>query len=195
MRSIAASTCLRTPSSNVRTFSLMMASSGITFSLVPACRTPTVTTAASVAATSRETMVCSRRTIAAAMTTGSMLACGIEPCAPRPNRRICRLSAADVIGPALPATVPAGPTMTCWPSTTSGLGKRVNRPSSIMARAPCAVSSPGWKTAISVPRQVSRRCENSAVTPISHATCMSWPQACATGTVFPAASVAMMVLA
>ena len=26
-----------------------------------------------------------------------MLACGIEPWAPRPNRRICRLSAAEVI--------------------------------------------------------------------------------------------------
>ena len=57
-----------------------------------------VTTAASVAATSRDTMVWSRRTTDAAMTTGSMLACGIDPCAPRPNRRICRLSAAEVIG-------------------------------------------------------------------------------------------------
>ena len=111
----------------------MSASSGMTFSFVPACKTPTVTTAASVAATSRDTMVCSRMTVAAAMTTGSMLAWGMEPCAPRPNRRICRLSAADVIGPALPATVPAGPTMTCWPSTTAGLGKRSNSPSSIMA--------------------------------------------------------------
>ena len=80
-----ASTCLRTPASNVRTLSLMTASSGMTFSFVPACSTPTVTTAASLAATSRDTMVWSRRTTDAAMTTGSMLACGIEPCAPRPN--------------------------------------------------------------------------------------------------------------
>ena len=61
----------------------------MTFSLVPAWSAPMVTTTASVGATSRETMVCSRITVDAAMTTGSMLACGIEPCAPRPNRRIC----------------------------------------------------------------------------------------------------------
>ena len=48
MRSIAASTRFRTPSSNVRTFSLIIASSGMTFSFVPACSEPTVTTAASV---------------------------------------------------------------------------------------------------------------------------------------------------
>ena len=70
------------------------------------------------------------------MTIGSTLACGIDPCAPRPNSRICKLSAADVIAPALPARVPAGPTMTCWPSTMSGFGKRLNKSSSIIARAP-----------------------------------------------------------
>ena len=127
MRSIAASTRLRTPSSKVRTLSLMMASSGMTFSLVPACSAPTVTTAASAAATSRETMVCSRITVAAAMTTGSMLACGIDPCAPRPNRRICKLSAADVMAPARPATVPDGPTMTCWPEHHVRLGKALEQ--------------------------------------------------------------------
>ena len=79
IRSMAASTCLRTPSSMVRTFNLMIASSGMTFSFVPACRTPTVTTAESVGATSRETIVCSLITVEAAMTTGSMLASGIEP--------------------------------------------------------------------------------------------------------------------
>ena len=78
----------------------------MTFSLVPACSEPTVTTAASVAASSRETMVCRRITVAAAITTGSMLACGIEPCAPRPNRRICRLSAAEVIAPGAPGDGP-----------------------------------------------------------------------------------------
>ena len=113
IRSIAASTRVRTPSSNVRTFNLMTASSGMTFSFVPACSDPMVTTAASVAASSRDTIVCSRSTVAAAMTTGSMAACGIDPCAPRPNRRICRLSAADVITPVRPPIAPAGPTITC----------------------------------------------------------------------------------
>ena len=46
IRLIAASTRLRTSSSKVRTLSLMTASSGITFSFVPACSAPIVTTAA-----------------------------------------------------------------------------------------------------------------------------------------------------
>ena len=173
MRVIAASTRFLTPASKLRTLSLMTASSGITFSLSPACSTPIVTTADSVAAISRETMPCRRITVAAAITTGSMLACGIEPWAPRPNKRICRLSAADVIVPVRPATSPAEPTITCWPSTTSGFGKRLNSPSSIIACAPCAVSSPGWNTAISVPLQPSRACASSVVAPTSQVTCMS----------------------
>jgi hypothetical protein len=56
----------------------MIASSGMTFSFVPAYSAPTVATAASAAATSRETTVCSHITVAAAITTASMLACGIE---------------------------------------------------------------------------------------------------------------------
>ena len=104
---------MRTPSSKVRTFSLMTASSGITFSFVPACSAPMVTTAGCVGATSRETMVCSRSTVAAAITTGSILACGIEPCAPRPNMRISKLSAAEVITPERVPMLPAGGFMTC----------------------------------------------------------------------------------
>ena len=173
----------------------MTASSGMTFSLSPACSEPMVTTADSVAATSRATMPCRRITVAAAITTGSMLACGIEPWAPRPKRRICRLSAAEVMVPVRPATSPAGPTITCWPSTTSGFWKRSNSPSSIIARAPSAVSSPGWNTAIRVPLQPSRARAIKVAAPASQATCMSWPQACATGTVLPAASVAVAVLA
>ena len=91
---MASRTWLRTPSSKVRTFSLMVASSGITFSLVPACSAPTVTTADCAGATSRDTIVCRRRTVAAAITTGSMLASGIDPWAPRPNIWISTLSAA-----------------------------------------------------------------------------------------------------
>jgi len=49
----------------------MSASSGMTFSFSPACSTPTVTKAALVAATSRETIVCSRITVAAAITADS----------------------------------------------------------------------------------------------------------------------------
>lgn len=43
------------------------------------------TTASFVGATAREMMIWSRSTAAAAITTGSMLVCGIEPGAPRPK--------------------------------------------------------------------------------------------------------------
>ena len=81
---------------------------GITLSLVPAWSAPTVTTADCAGATSRDTIVCRRRTVAAAITTGSMLASGIEPWAPRPNIRISRLSAAEVITPERVPMLPAG---------------------------------------------------------------------------------------
>jgi hypothetical protein len=113
IRLIASSTWVRTASSKVRTFSLMTASSGMTFSFVPACSAPIVTTADCAAATSRETIVWSRRTVAAAITTGSMLASGIDPCAPRPNMRISKLSAAEVTTPARVPMVPADDGMTC----------------------------------------------------------------------------------
>src|SRR5690554_3699937 len=82
MRSVAASTRLRTSVSKLRTFNLMMASSGITFSLVPACRAPIVTTADSAAASSRETMVCSRIIVAAGVHDGVRLAFAIGGCEP-----------------------------------------------------------------------------------------------------------------
>jgi hypothetical protein len=109
--------------------------------------------------------------------------------------RICKLSAAEVIAPARPATVPDGPTMTCWPSTTSGLPNRSKRPSSIIAWAPSAVSSPGWNTAITVPRQLVRVWANSALAPTSHVTCMSWPHMWLTGVVTPFAVSAVALLA
>ena len=50
---------------------------------LPACSAPTVTTAVSPPATSRDTTVCSRSTVAAAITTGSTVASGLDPCPPR----------------------------------------------------------------------------------------------------------------
>ena len=195
IRLIASSTRCRTASSKVRTLSLITASSGITFSLVPAWSAPTVTTTASDGPTSRETIVCNRNTVEAAITTGSMLACGIEPCAPRPNMRIWKLSPAEVTTPDWLAMIPADIGMTCWPRITSGLGKRLNSPSSIIAWAPAATSSAGWKTAISVPCQAFLSAASNALAPASQVTCMSWPQACITGVSFPSASVAVTVLA
>ena len=56
-----------------------------------------------------------------------MLACGIEPCAPRPNRRICRLSAAEVIGPALPGDGAGRPDHDVLAQHDIGLGKAVEQ--------------------------------------------------------------------
>ena len=54
------------------------------FSLLPARSVPTVRTAVSVPAISRDTIVCSRSTVAAAITTGSTVVSGREPCPPLP---------------------------------------------------------------------------------------------------------------
>ncbi len=63
----------------MRTESCSSASSGMMLFFVPARRAPTVTTAVSAAGTSRETMPCRRSTVAAAITTGSMVVSGREP--------------------------------------------------------------------------------------------------------------------
>ena len=99
MRRIDFSMYSRVSSLKVRMFSLIVASSGMMFSLVPACSEPIVSTAGSVGAISRETMVCSRSVVAAAMITGSIEVCGCEPCEPRPNSLIFRLSPADSVTP------------------------------------------------------------------------------------------------
>ena len=70
------------------------ASSGMMFSFVPARIAPTVTIAVSVPAISRDTTVCRRMTVAAAITTGSIETSGREPWAPLPNSVIFTLSAA-----------------------------------------------------------------------------------------------------
>jgi len=55
-----------------------------------------VSTALSMGEISRETMVCRRSVVDAAMMTGSMDVCGCEP---RPKSRIFRLSPADRMTP------------------------------------------------------------------------------------------------
>ena len=75
-------------------------------------------------------------TAAAAITTGSMLFCGIEPWAPRPNSVTSQLSPAESMMPVRQPICPALSGITCWASVTSGFGKRLTIPSAIMARAP-----------------------------------------------------------
>ena len=90
------------------------------------------------------------------MTTGSMLACGIEPCAPRPNRRICRLSAAEVIGPALPGDRAGGPDHDVLAEHDIGLGEALEQAVVDHGLRALRRLLAGWKTAISVPCQASR---------------------------------------
>ena len=99
MRSTAASTRTRTSGSKVLMLIFSSARSGMMFSLLPACSEPTVTTTESAGATSRATIVCSRSTIAAAITTGSTVAWGVEPWPPRPCTVTRRLSAAAMNTP------------------------------------------------------------------------------------------------
>lgn len=184
---------MRVASSYVRTLSSRTARSGMTLGPLPAWMLPTVTTAGVVAASSRETTVCSRTTTDAAITTGSTDAWGAEPCAPRPCTVTRRLSAADRKDPERVPTYPAGYGSTCWARTTSGRGDLSVRPSSTMARAPAPFSSEGWKRATKVPRQSSRCPASNRAHPTREVTCTSWPQACITGCSRPSSSVTVAV--
>src|SRR5690606_8691952 len=131
--------------------------------------------------------------VAAAVTTGSTAAWGMEPCAPRPRTVTRRLSAADRKGPARVPTCPAGWGRTCWARTTSGRGDLAVRPSAIMGSAPSPFSSEGWKRATKAPRQVSRCRASSRAQPVGQAVCTSCPQACMTGCSTPSRAVAVAV--
>ena len=65
----------------------------------------------------------------------------------------------------------------CRAKAASGAGPS-SRPSSIMWRAPCQPSSPGWNMNITVPASRSRSAQSACAAPTSMATWVSWPQAC-----------------
>ena len=162
--------------------SCMTAWSGMMLLLMPAWTLPIVTTAISPGATSRDTMVCSRMTIMAASTTGSMEFCGMAPWPPRPYTVTLMLSSVAMNGPGRVATVPALPGSRCWASATSGTGMRLSRPSSTMPCAPSPVSSAGWNSGEQRPAPPVAGSAMSLAMPIRQAMCISWPQAWATGT-------------
>ena len=67
-----------------------------------------------------------------------------------------------IIGPSHTPKLPAGmPGQLCMPYTAS-IGKRSNRPSSIMRRAPAPPSSAGWKIKYTVPSK-SRCCATNVI--------------------------------
>ena len=152
-----------------------------------------MTTANSPGFTSRETIVCRRRTIDAASTTGSTLRWGIEPCEPLPKTVILMLSPAESTGPAWVPITPAAWLSTCWPKATSGRGIFSVRPSSSMALDPAAVSSAGWNSATKVPLHASRFAAMSSAAPSRQVMWASCPHACMTPTVAPVSSTAVSV--
>ena len=139
----------------------------------PAWIEPTVTTAISRGSISRDTTVCRRMTVAEAITTGSIVACGREPWPPRPSRRTVSPSEAAICVPGRTPIVPAGSGVRCWPSTMSGFGNRSSTPSAIIACAPAPYSSAGWKTATTVPAHSSRVATSRSSAPSRAVTCMS----------------------
>ncbi|MCY1553338.1 hypothetical protein D9M68_898100 [compost metagenome] len=90
-------------------------------------------------------MVWNACTIWQATGMGSMPLCGRAAWLPLP-RMVMRKSLLDAItGPGLAAKVPAGaPGQLCMPKTAC-MGKRSNKPCSIITRAPPPSSSAGWK--------------------------------------------------
>ena len=186
MRSIAASTRLRTPSSKVRTLSLMIASSGMTFSFVPACSDTD----------------CHDSGFSRPQSHGRQwFADGARSLQPlRQDRywpeasireRLVRTfesagyRAAEVMTPTRPRITPAGLTMTCCPSTTSGFGKRLksHRQSSPERPPPSpllvgrqASESPAMHHGFVRTRRRRRS---------SQVTCMSWPRRASQARFFP----------
>ena len=84
---------------------------------------------------------------------------------------------AAIIGPARTANQPTGRLgRLCMPNS-AWHGKRSNRPSSIIARAPPSPSSAGWKMKLTVPSKL-RVSASAFAAPSSMAVWPSWPQAC-----------------
>lgn len=124
IRRIAATIRSRTASDWVRRLREIRAVEGMMFGAVPASIRPTVSTADSRGAISRLTTLWSRVTRYAAVSTGSTVVSGRDPCPPRPCTTISMSVVADRISPGTCGYSPTGPGAACCPSSTSGRGTR-----------------------------------------------------------------------
>ena len=155
-------------------------------SLVPACSSPTVTTAVSAPATSRETTPCSRTTVAAAMSTGSTVVSGREPCAPRPCSITCSVSDAANAGPGVQPEEPRGQRRHVLAEHDVGPAEPVEQAVLEHRLGAPASSSAGWNTAHQRAATTrTGRAASASAAPSRQVTCTSWPQACMSGTVLP----------
>jgi hypothetical protein len=116
-----------------------VASSGITLSVVPAWKLPTVTTTGSNTSNFLVTIVWSAITISQAAGIGSSARCGWEACPPLPRTVTVIWSAAASIGPGRVENMPSGSlvdvTCSAYAATTRSPAAS-STPSSIMCRAP-----------------------------------------------------------
>src|SRR5205814_2182582 len=97
-----------------------------------------------------------------------------------PLNVISSWSELEGMAPTLYVTVPYDVGEVCNAKATSGLEKRLNRPSASMALAPETSSSAGCATNMSVPCHLPLRATSAWAEPIQLAMWMSWPQLCAT---------------
>ncbi|MNL29027.1 hypothetical protein D3C87_1506990 [compost metagenome] len=100
----------------------------------------------------REMTVCSAKRMWPAQTSGSTLNSGCEAWAPLPAMSMRKRLLDPMNGPARTPRLPTGRSGQLCKAKTASQGKRSNRPSSIMARAPAwPPSSAGWKMQWMVP--------------------------------------------
>ncbi|MGA9841072.1 MAG: hypothetical protein WBQ25_02025 [Nitrososphaeraceae archaeon] len=177
---IASMICCWTIVLCVRMLRPMWASSGMTLCFTPALTNPTVMIAGTSPASSRERIVCNFITNEEAITTGSIVSCGEEPCPPLPNSLTSTSIDANMITPELCPTIPEASGKTCWPRHMSGRGNLVNSPSRSIALAPCPVSSAGWPQINTVPHHVSRSLARISAVAIKGSASMS-PRSITTG--------------
>ena len=161
--------------SKLRTVPVTVASAGSTLWLLPPFTRVTDSTADSAGSMRRETMVlsCATSWLAASSTSGVRCGCAAWP--PRPRSTMSKRSAAAMIGPGRVCAWPSGRSGQLCSAYTASHGKRSNRPSSTITRAPPRPSSAGWKMKCTVPSKRRVRASWRAA-PSSIAVWPSWPQ-------------------
>ncbi len=138
-----------------------------------------VTTAGSKTSTLRVIMDWIASTISQATGIGSSVRYGIDAWPPLPTTSMKISSAEASRVPPLVAIMPEGMFGLWWMAKARSTRPAMSRiPSSIMNRAPCSPSSPGWNMNTTRPFSSSTCARSSEAAPASMATCESWPHAC-----------------
>ena len=161
----------------VRTVPSMTQVSGTTLVASPVWIIVTEITPVSMGRLLRLMMVWKACTIWQAAGTGSTPRCGIAACEPLPRSVILNSLLEAKHGPARTAKCPWGRPGQLWKPKMASTGKRSNRPSLIISRAPPPPSSAGWKTSTTLPSKCrcwARWCAAASKV----AVCPSCPQAC-----------------